>query len=79
MYQISVHNGHMVKHIAEVEGHTVLLKGQMDECERHWNKALADNARLHQQVSCLHARVQVQAGLCLSPCIWVRGYHYPIH
>ncbi|KAL0031447.1 hypothetical protein WJX77_000984 [Trebouxia sp. C0004] len=58
MDQISVCNGHMVKHIADVEGHTVLLKGQLEECERQWNKALAENARLHQKVSSLDARLQ---------------------
>lgn len=40
--QISLRNGHMVKHIADVEGHTVLLKDQLEECERQWNKALAE-------------------------------------
>ncbi len=59
MDQISVRNGDMVKHIADVEGHTVLLKGQLEECERKWNKAHAENVRLHQQVSSLHARLQV--------------------
>ena len=59
MDQISVRNGDMVKHIADVEGHTVLLKGQLEECERKWNKAHAENVRLHQQVSSLRARLQV--------------------
>ncbi len=66
--QISLRNGHMVKHIADVEGHTVLLKDQLEECERQWNKALAENARLHQKVSSLRARLQVYIEFVLLPC-----------
>ena len=68
MDQISVRNGHMVKHIADVEGHTVLLKGQLEECERRWNTALAENARLQQQVSSLCAKLQVYIQFVLSAC-----------
>ena len=68
MDQISVRNGRMVKHIADVEGHTVLLKGQLAECERQWNKARAENARLHQKVSSLHARLQVYIQFVYLPC-----------
>lgn len=68
MDQISVHNGHMVKHIADGEGHTVLLKGQLEECERQWNRALAENARLQQTVSVLRAKFQVCIEFVLSAC-----------
>ncbi len=73
MDQTSVRNGDMVKHIADVEGHTVLLKGQLEECERQWNKALAENARLHQKVSSLRARLQVYIKFLLLPCHWPDG------
>ena len=41
----------MVKLITDVEGHTStkLLKGELQECEMHWNGALADNACLQRQ------------------------------
>ncbi len=59
MNYISAHNSEMVKHIAEVEGHTALLKGQLQQTELYWNRALADNARLHQQMAVLTARAEV--------------------
>lgn len=59
MNYISAHNPEMVKHIAEVEGHTALLKGQLQQTELYWNRALADNARLHQQMAVLTARTGV--------------------
>ncbi|DBB10757.1 TPA: hypothetical protein ACH3X3_007241 [Trebouxia sp. C0006] len=61
MDQVSVRNGDMVKHIADVEGHTVLLKGQLEECEHQWNKSRAENARLHQKVSSLRASLQAKS------------------
>ncbi len=68
MDQVSVRNGDMVKHIADVEGHTVLLKGQLEECEHQWNKSRAENARLHQKVSSLRASLQVCIKFLLLPC-----------
>ena len=68
MDQISVRNGHMVKHIADVEGHTVLIKAQLEECERRWNTALAENACLQQTVSFLRAKFQVCIEFVLSAC-----------
>ena len=59
MNHINAHNAEMVKHIAAVEGHTVLLKGQLRQTELHWNRALADNARLHQQMAVLTVRIEV--------------------
>ena len=59
MDQINMHNAQMVRHIAEVEGHSALLKGQLQECESEWNKAIADNVRLHQQVSLLNSKAHV--------------------
>ena len=59
MDQINMHNAEMVRHIAEVEGHSALLKGQLQECEMQWNKAIADNARLHQQVTLLNSQAHV--------------------
>ena len=41
-----------------------LLKVQLEECERQWNKALAENAHLHQKVSC---SCQVHIGFVLLP------------
>lgn len=61
MDQINMHNAEMVRHIAEVEGHSALLKGQLQECEMQWNKAIADNARLHQQVTLLNSQAHEQA------------------
>ena len=63
MDQINMHNAQMVRHTAEVEGHSALLKGQLQECESQWNKAIADNARLHQQVSLLNSKAHVSIQL----------------
>lgn len=60
MDQISTSNASMLKHIADVTGHTMLLKGQLQECELRWNRATADNVRLHQQVSLLSAELEVR-------------------
>ena len=59
MNHISAHSAEMVKHIAAVEGHTTLLKGQLQQTELLWNRAVADNARLHQQMAVLTARIEV--------------------
>ena len=59
MDQISASNASMLKHIADVSGHTMLLKGQLQECELRWNRATADNVRLHQQVSLLSTKLEV--------------------
>lgn len=69
MNHINAHNSEMVKHIAAVEGHTALLKGQFQQCEVHWNWAQADNACLHQQMALLTARTEVLQLFC-------RGLHY---
>ena len=63
MNHINAHNAEMVKHIADVEGHTTLLKGQLQQTEVHWNRAVADNARLHQQMAVLSARLEVTCTL----------------
>ena len=60
MNDISAHNATMVKHIADVSGHAVLLKGQLQECELHWNQATVDNVRLHQKVSLLSGKLEVR-------------------
>lgn len=59
MNHINAHSAEMVKHIAAVEGHSALLKGQIQQTELHWNRALADNARLHQQMALLTSRMEV--------------------
>ena len=59
MNHINAHNSEMVKHIADVEGHTALLKGQLQQTEMHWNRAVDDNARLHQQMAMLSAKLKV--------------------
>lgn len=59
MNHINAHNAEMVKHIADVEGHTALLKGQLQQTELHWNRAVADNTRLHQQMAVLSAKLKV--------------------
>ena len=64
MNHINAHNAEMLKHIAAVEGHTALLKGQLQQTETHWNRALADNTRLHQQMAVLTARIEVLQLFC---------------
>ena len=64
MNHINAHNAEMVKHIAAVEGHTALLKGQLQQTETHWNRALADNTRLQQQMAVLTARIEVLQLFC---------------
>ena len=61
--QIVAHNAQRVVHIAEVEGHTVLIKSHLRDCELQWHKALANNAWLHQQLALLTTEVQVQLTL----------------
>lgn len=63
MNDINAHNAEMVKHIADVEGHTALLKGQLQQTETHWNRAVADNARLHHHMAVLSAKLQVTCQL----------------
>lgn len=59
MNHINVHSAEVVKRIAAVEGHTTLLKGQLQQSELHWNRAIDDNVRLHQQIAALTARLEV--------------------
>ncbi|KAL3161584.1 hypothetical protein ABBQ32_010445 [Trebouxia sp. C0010 RCD-2024] len=54
---LRVQNAAMVKHITDVEGHIELLKGKLQECEMHWNRALASNACLQRQSSVLTAQL----------------------
>lgn len=60
---LSVQSAAMVKHITDVEGHTKLLKGQLQECEMHWNRASASNACLQRQSSVLTAQLPVRSNL----------------
>ena len=75
MDQINMHNAQMVRHIAEVEGHSALLKGQLQECEMQWNKAIADNTRLHQQVSLLNSQAHVSHLFLITLCLHHANMH----
>lgn len=72
MNHINAHNAEMVKHIADVEGHIALLVGQLKQTETHWDWAVANNARLHQQMAVFTARLEVTCTLmsCLASCVY---------
>ena len=61
MDQINIHNAQMVRHIAEIEGQSALLKGQLQECEMQWNKAIAENAASHQKVTLLNIKADASS------------------
>ena len=67
MKHSNANNAEMVKHIAAVEGHTALLREQLQQTGLHWNRALADNACLHQQLAVLTARTEVLELFCYGP------------
>ena len=65
MNHINAHNQRVAIHIAAVESRAGHLRGLLSDCQAQWQKAVADNGQLQQQVAMLTAKLQVQRS-CIS-------------